>query len=365
MFRRKESDMNRLWRSSLTALATLAVSLSVLAAEQPSSVKIAIVAYTQGGKPTFGGIPGRVIEEGWLEQELAKQGIKLDWIALPHAGAGPQINEGFTNNSIDFAVRGDLPSVIGGAGGVPGKLIVPGGSGNNVYLVVPAGSTATSIEDLKGKRVALHRGRPWEFAFTNFLASKQLSLADFKIANLNPQVGAAAVSAGKVDAAVLLSEAYALEDKGVGKIIWSTKQGDNSWRLVSDLWGTDTFIQQYPEVTQLLATAWIKAAWWISQEQNRDAYYLLSSKAGTAESVLRRDDQGDPVAWKDRWAPKSNAQLKAHYQALSHYAFENKLIRDEVDLSQSFDTRFTNQALINLHLEEYWPSLKGQVSSNP
>jgi sulfonate transport system substrate-binding protein len=36
-----------------------------------------------------------------------------------------------------------------------------------------------------------------------------------------------------------------------------------------------------------------------------------------------------------------------------------------VDLSQSFDTRFTNQALINLHLEDYWPSLKGQVSSNP
>ncbi|MDT9647029.1 nitrate ABC transporter substrate-binding protein, partial [Pseudomonas sp. JV245A] len=83
--------------------------------------------------------------------------------------------------------------------------------------------------------------------------------------------------AGKVDAAVLLSEAYALEDKGVGRIIWSTKQGANDWRLVSDLWGTDSFIEQHPEVTQLLATAWVKAAWWISQEQNQDAYYQLSS----------------------------------------------------------------------------------------
>jgi sulfonate transport system substrate-binding protein len=71
------------------------------------------------------------------------------------------------------------------------------------------------------------------------------------------------------------------------------------------------------------------------------------------------------VTWKERWAPKSDAQLKAHYQALAHYAFENKLVREEVDLSKSFDTRFTNQAIINLHLENYWPTLKGQASANP
>ncbi|WAF88496.1 ABC transporter substrate-binding protein [Metapseudomonas otitidis] len=356
--------MKTQWRARLaTALAALFLAAQALAAEAPSTVRIAIVAFTQGGKPVFGGIPGRVIEEGWLEQQLASRGVKLEWTALPHAGAGPQINEGFTNNSIDFAVRGDLPSVIALAGGVPGKLVVPGGSGNNIYLVVPAGSEATRIEDLKGKRLALHRGRPWEFAFVNFLASKGLSLKDFKIANLNPQVGAAAVSAGKVDAAVLLNESYLLEDKGVGRIIWSTKQGANDWRLVSDLWGTDDFIQRYPDITQLLATAWVKAAWWISQEQNQDAYYQLSSRAGTPESVLRRDDQGDPVGWKERWAPKSDQQLKAHYQALAHYALDSRLIRGEVDIAPSLATRFTNQAVIDLHLEDYWPSLKGQISA--
>jgi sulfonate transport system substrate-binding protein len=244
-------------------------------------------------------------------------------------------------------------------------LIVPGGSGNNIYLVVPAGSEAKSIEDLKGKRLALHRGRPWEFAFSNFLASKGLKLDDFKIANLNPQVGAAAVSAGKVDAAVLLSEAYALEDKGVGKILWSTKQGANDWRLISDLWGTDSFVTQHPDITQLLATAWVKAAWWISQEQNQDAYYQLSSRAGTAESVLRRDDQNDPVSWKERWAPKSDQQLKAHYQALTAYALANHLIRDNYDITPSLATGFTNQALIDLQLTDYWPALRGQVSNNP
>lgn len=356
--------MKGFWRTSLIALAGLMVSSVALAEPDPASVKIAIVAFTQGGKPVFGGIAGRVIEDGWLAEQLSRRAIKLEWIALPHAGAGPQINEGFSNNSLDFAVRGDLPSVIAGAGGVPGKLIVPGGSGNNIYLVVPEGSTAKSIEDLKGKRVALHRGRPWEFAFSNFLDSKGLKLTDFKIANLNPQVGAAAVAAGKVDAAVLLSEAYALEDKGVGKIIWSTKQGNNDWRLVSDLWGTERFVAQHPDITQLLATAWVKAAWWISQTQNQDAYYQLSSRAGTTESVLRRDDQDDPVAWKDRWAPKSDAQLKAHYQALTTYALANRLISNTYDITPSLATGFTQQALIDLHLTDYWPALQGQLTHN-
>ncbi len=356
--------MKNIWRNSLAALAALWLGQGV-AAPAPESVKIAIVAFTQGGKPVFGGIAGRVIEEGWLQQQLDERGIQLDWIALPHAGAGPQINEGFSNNSIDFAVRGDLPSVIAGAGGVPGKLIVPGGNGNNIYLVVPAHSTAKSIADLKGKRLALHRGRPWEFAFSNFLGSQGLRLDDFKIANLNPQVGAAAVAAGKVDAAVLLNEAYALEDKGVGRILWSSKQGANDWRLISDLWGTDRFIAQHPDITQLLATAWVKAAWWISQEQNQDAYYQLSSRAGTAESVLRRDDQDDPVAWKERWAPKNDQQLKAHYQALSAYALANRLIRAPYDISQALATGYTHQALIDLALTDYWPALRGQLTTTP
>ncbi|MFV3314642.1 ABC transporter substrate-binding protein [Pseudomonas sp. NY15374] len=357
--------MNNPWRHALALLTGLLLSFSTVAAEAPPAVRIAIVAFTQGGAPVFGGIPGRVIEEGWLAQQLAERGVKLEWVALPHAGAGPQINEGFSNNSLDFAVRGDLPTVIAGAGGVPGKLVVPGGSGNNIYLVVPADSPVRSIQDLKGKRLALHRGRPWEFAFSNFLHSQGLSLTDFKIANLNPQVGAAAVSAGKVDAAVLLNEAYALEDKGVARILWSTKQGANDWRLVSDLFGTDLFVEQHPDLTQLVATAWVKAAWWISQAENRDAYYKLSSRAGIAESVLRRDDQDDPVAWKDRWAPKTDAQLEAHYQALARYALENRLIRTPYDIRHDLATHFTRQALQDLQLTGYWPAVATQLSKQP
>lgn len=81
--------MKRFWRNSIATMFAVLVSTGVLAEQAPpASVKIAIVAYTQGGKPVFGGIAGRVIEDGWLEAQLRERGVKLEWIALPHAGAG-------------------------------------------------------------------------------------------------------------------------------------------------------------------------------------------------------------------------------------------------------------------------------------
>ena len=70
------------------------------------------------------------------------------------------------------------------------------------------------------------------------------------------------------------------------------------------------------------------------------------------------------MAWKDRWAPKSDQQLKAHYQALTTYALANQLISDNYDITPSLATGFTNQALIDLQLTDYWPTLRGQVNSN-
>jgi sulfonate transport system substrate-binding protein len=76
----------------------------------------------------------------------------------------------------------------------------PVGAATTTHLVVPAGSTARTLADLKGKRIALHRGRPWEITFARLVAEQGLKLSDFRIANLNPGAGAAAIAAGDVDA---------------------------------------------------------------------------------------------------------------------------------------------------------------------
>jgi len=340
--------------SALAAIVlALFGALSAAGADLPKSVRIASVSYFDGGKTTYIGIPAVIAEQGWLAQELKKRGVELEWVPAPHANVGPVINEAFANQSIDFAAYGDLPSIILNAGGVATRVVVPTGRGMDTFLVVPINSTAKTIQDLKGKRIAIHRGRPWEVPFIHLLEQNGLSYKDFKIVNINPPAGGAALAANGVDALYTLNDAFLLEDKQVGKIIWSTQHAPTDWRMRAELWGSKDFIDRYPELTQLIATAYIKAAYWSAQPEHKDDVVKIGTRSGAPESVILREyDDGTP--WKYRWSPVFESYVFKHYQHTVDYALDKKLIRKPLDVKQLLDTRFVAQALKDLQLENYW-----------
>ncbi|TBU93997.1 PhnD/SsuA/transferrin family substrate-binding protein [Phytopseudomonas dryadis] len=338
----------------LAILAGVASGL-VMAAEAPKAVRIAVVAYNSAGKTVFNG-PAYVIErDQWLQRELAKQGIELQWVPAATASVGTFVNEEFANQRIDFAFYGDLPSTILNASGVATRLIAAGGSGNNVYLVVPSDSSATAIEDLKGKRIALHRGRPWELPAARLLQSRGLDFSDFRLFNLNPQAGGAALSAGRVDGFFTLSDAYLLEDKQVGKIIWSTKQAPQDWKMRAELFGAAAFVERYPEITQLVVNAYLKAAYWASREANRDEYLQHLAQSGQPESVLRRESDGEP--WTAQFSPLIDASVRQHYRDVVAYSLQAKLIRSGFDVDRLIDERFVDQGVRELGLQDEWQAV--------
>jgi sulfonate transport system substrate-binding protein len=337
--------------SPLLMLGLLASSASY-AAEPLKTVRIATVAYSNAGKITFNGPTYLMDKDPWLKEQLAQRGVELQWVPAATASVGTFVNEEFANKRIDFAFYGDLPSIILNASGVATQLIAAGGIGNNVYLVVPPDSTATSIDDLKGKRVALHRGRPWELSFAKLLESRNLAFDDFRLFNLNPQAGGAALSAGRIDGLFTLSDAFLLEDKKVGKIIWSSKQAPLDWKMRAELFGAKDFIAQNPEVTQLVVDAYLKALKWASQDEHKAEYIALLSQSGQPQSVLLREVQGE--AWKDHFSPLINATLRQHYADGIAYSLQSKLIRKDVNVDNLLDDRFVKQGLKNLNLTEEW-----------
>lgn len=359
-----------MYRSSLTRLlrhlAWLPAALlaaQVVAAETPQSLRIATVAYANAGKITFNG-PAYVMDrDKWLEQELAKRNIKLEWVPAATASVGTFVNEEFANQRIDFAFYGDLPSIIANASGVSTKLIAPGGSGNHVYLVVPNGSSAQSIADLKGKRIALHRGRPWELSFAKLIEANHLGFNDFRIFNLNPQAGGAALSAGRVDAFFTLSDAFLLEDKQVGKIIWSSKQAPLDWKMRAELWGASDFVAKQPELTQLVVTAYLKAAYWSAQDANQDTYQGYLAQSGQPLSVLQREAAGEP--WANHFTPLYDQALKQHYVDGIAYSQKAKLIRGEVKVDELLEPRFVEQGLKDLQLQNYWQDSTQKLARQP
>lgn len=357
----KSSPFTNQRRKLLGLLATAVLAAASLPAAYaadsglPESVRIAAVARNAtSGKTLFSGSSALVMEERWLEAELAKLGVKLEWHPVTTNSVASQVNEAFASKSIDFAQYGDLPSIIANASGLNTRLVVPGGSLNNTYLVVPPNSTAQSIKDLKGKKIALHRGRPWEYPFARLLQANGLSLSDFKILNLNPQAGAAAVSTGSADAFFTLSDAYLLEDKKIGRIIWASKQPPQDWKMRAELWGDNAFLTKYPQLAQLVATAYVRAHQKATAESGKEAFIQHEVASGQTESVVRRELAGDNSQWKSRWSPLFTPGLRAHYAAEAEYAKKAGLINKPVNVDNLFAPQFVTQALNQLKIQNFW-----------
>lgn len=338
------------------AVAALSMTCTAGAAEPlPEAVRIAAVSRTgPSGKTLFSGSSALVAEQGWLAAELGKLGVKLQWVPVTTNSVAVQVNEAFANKSIDFAQYGDLPSIIANASGLRTRLVVPGGSMNNTYLVVPVNSTARSIKDLKGKKIALHRGRPWEFPFARLLAANGMKQSDVRILNLNPQAGASAVASGSADAFFTLSDAFLLEDKKVGKIIWSSKQAPQDWKMRAELWGDSAFLDRHPQLAQLVATAYVRAHQAVAGGKGREDYIRHEVAAGHVRSLIEREMAGDTTAWSERWAPVFTPALRAHYAAAAAYAQQARLIGRPLDTSTLYAPQFVERALAQLKLQNHW-----------
>jgi len=319
-----------------------------------STLKIAVVSSFVGDKVRLTGLDYVIEKQGWLRDELKTHNVSLDWFPAPNAAVGPIVNEAFANHKIQFAGYSDLPSIILNASNATGKtkLIIPGNPSDS-YLVVPANSTARSIEDLKGKRLAIHRGRPWELPLLRLLQSKGLSYKDFQLYNMNPDAGAAAVATGGVDGLFTVS-AFNLVDKGVAKIIWSTAGQPLDWKSWGGVWAARDYLQQQPELSQIVTRAYVKAAYWLSQPENKPEFLQHAALNGTPQRILERIYDDAVIPWKDRWSPLFPPELYAHYREAVAFARQNGIITGDVNVDELLDESFVRTALKTEGLTAYW-----------
>jgi ABC-type nitrate/sulfonate/bicarbonate transport system substrate-binding protein len=87
----------------------------------------------------------------------------------------------------------------------PSKLLVVGlrhSGGQRNELMIPKNSTAKSIEDLKGKKIAVPTGSGGAIAFSLYLKSKKLSSSDFTFVNMEPSAEIQALKEGSIAGAV-------------------------------------------------------------------------------------------------------------------------------------------------------------------
>lgn len=337
----------------LFALATACSSGS--GEPEEKVVDIAGIVSPKDGKNEFIGGLNQIQQDGWLDAELAKKGWKARWVPVPASVGGPVVNEGFAAKTIDMAAYGDLPSVIAMAGGVDLRLVVPSRAGSNIYLAVGKDSPARMLRDLKGKRIALHRGRPWEAGFARYVQSQGMTLADFKIINVNAVAGQAALTSGKVDAIVLIqAEGYVLQEKGLARILWSTADAPESWKMMAGTFARKAFLDAHPDVVQIVVNAFVRQARWSSDENNRNTVLSWGTLGGTPLDAVIKDSENNPLPWRERYSPLPNPALQDHFDFVSDYASRTGLTRTKVDVTKLIDGKYVDQAIKHLKLEGWW-----------
>ncbi len=169
-----------------------------------------------------------------------------------------------------------------------------------------------------------------------------------------PQAGAAAVATGSADGYFTTSNAYSLQGKKVARIIWSSKGESADWKMHAELWGATDFVTRYPDITQLVATAFVRAAYWSSKVENIPAYIEYSGRIGTSTEDARHEIEGNRISWKDRWSPLFDSELRQHYAGVNAYAAGAHLVAHPVDVNQLYAPQFVSHALDELNLRDYW-----------
>lgn len=180
--------------SSSSSSSTPTASSSSTAGSSGSSVNLSSVTLNVGDQKGTGA--EAVLKAAGLLSTLP---FKVSWSDFT---SGPPMLEAMASGSVDVGGVGDAPPVFAASGGeqveIVGARSVP--SGDQDALVVPKGSSITSIQQLRGKKIAYGSGSSANYHLLTVLNKAGLTTKDVTLVSLQPANALAAFTSGAVDA---------------------------------------------------------------------------------------------------------------------------------------------------------------------
>jgi sulfonate transport system substrate-binding protein len=129
---------------------------------------------------------------------IGKLPFKADWSDFT---SGPPMLQAMGAGSVDIGAVGDAPPIFEAAGG--GKIAAVAATVSDprgAALLLPKGSTVTSVAQLKGKTIAVSEGSSANYHLLAVLKQAGLTVKDVTIDNLQPAQALAAFASGHVAA---------------------------------------------------------------------------------------------------------------------------------------------------------------------
>jgi sulfonate transport system substrate-binding protein len=220
-------------------LGLTAAPQAVKAAEKPDVITVDYAYYN----------PVALVlkNKGWLEEEFAKDDIEIRW--LLSLGSNKAL-EFLNGGSADFASTAGSAAVVGKANGIPIKAVYVYSKPEWTALVTAKDSDIQSVEDLKGKKVAVTRGTDPHIFLLRALADAGLSEGDIETVLLQHPDGYRALEKGQVDAWAGLDPHMAKAELESGAHLFFRKPDYNTYGILNV---REAFAEEHPDlVTRVL-----------------------------------------------------------------------------------------------------------------
>ncbi|NTI30779.1 aliphatic sulfonate ABC transporter substrate-binding protein [Rhizobium rhizogenes] len=192
-------------------------------------------------------------KEGLLEKEFAKDNISIRWVQS--AGSNKAL-EFLNAGSIDFGSTAGAAALIARVNGNPIKSIYVFSRPEWTALVTRADSPISTVQDLKGKTIAVTRGTDPHIFLVRALADAGLKQTDVKLVLLQHADGKLALLRGDVDAWAGLDPLMAaaeVEDKAK---LFYRKPENNTWGVLNT---TETFATEHPDIVKRVIAVYEQA----------------------------------------------------------------------------------------------------------
>jgi sulfonate transport system substrate-binding protein len=219
---------------------------------------------------------------GWLEEDLAADGVNVEWTLS--AGSN-KANEYLRSDAIDFGSTAGSAALLARSNGSAIQTVYIYSKPEWAALVVPRDSPITTLDQLKGKKIAATKGTDPYFFLLRSLNSVGLSGSDVEVVNLQHADGKVALERGDVDAWAGLDPFMAQSELEAGSTLLYRNIDFNSYGFLN---AREDFIEKYPDYVTRVLTQYERARLWIL-DNPEEAAQILADESGLSLEVATRE----------------------------------------------------------------------------
>jgi sulfonate transport system substrate-binding protein len=221
-------------------------------------------------------------EQGWIEETLGDS-VTVTW--TQSAGSN-KANEALRASAIDVGSTAGSAALLARANGSPIRTIGIYTQPEWAAIVVPEGSDIDSVEDLRGRSVAVTKGTDPYFFLLQALEAHGVGLDEVEVQNIQHADGRVALENGSVDAWSGLDPMMADSEINGGTHLVYRNIDFNTYGFLN---AREEFLERSPDLAQVVLDAYEKARAWALENPEETVRILADVAAidpAIAEKVL-------------------------------------------------------------------------------